>query len=146
MPEDHLSEQLPDNLNLAGLGLDTSRIGPVTPIQLREERALYRISYDERYFVLKWFTQSDERIEMWAYEALPRYRVPTIPIFARTERALLMEDMASSTTMRLASQEDVENAQTRKPAWRWPIGTMHSTQPGVQFWPIAALPCSSTEK
>lgn len=101
---------------VSGPGLD---ITSVTQLRHEEGRALYRVVCGDRLLIFKWFAPDADRIEVWAYNVLRQYRVPTIPILASTENGLLMEDLTTSPTWRLATEQDNRWAETGIAVAEW---------------------------
>lgn len=102
------------------LGLDRGQVQAVVPLSERHGHALWRIVTARQSYVLKWFPPGDVRAtEMQAYALLRQLGVPTLPVHAVADDALLLEDLAASFEWRLASQEDVACAAVGRAVARW---------------------------
>jgi hypothetical protein len=102
------------------LGLDRGQIRAVVPLSERHGHALWRLVTARQSYVLKWFPPGDAcATEMQAYALLRQLGVPTLPVHAAAEDALLLEDLAASPEWRLASQEDVACAAVGRAVARW---------------------------
>lgn len=102
------------------LGLDRGQVQAVVPLSERHGHALWRIVTARQSYVLKWFPPGDARAtEMQAYALLRQLGVPTLPVHAAADDALLLEDLAASFEWRLASQEDVACAAVGRAVARW---------------------------
>ena len=75
--------------------------------------------------MLKYFGEENESAEVQSYALLERLGVPTIPVYGRTHNALLLEDLESSATWRLADEEDSGRAETGTAVAGW-YGALHS--------------------
>jgi hypothetical protein len=112
-------EKLPETCDLRRLGLDAASITQVKLIHKKHSNRLYRIEYDGQSFILKWFADSTQSIEVCSYELLAKYGVPTLPVHGWTENSLLLEDLATSPTWRLAKEADVERPETGVAVAEW---------------------------
>lgn len=111
-------DQLPEHNELCRLGLDPTRVTSVAPIVEKHGHGLYRIEHNGRSYVLKYFP-AGEAHESCCYALLERYSVPTLPVHGRTERALLLEDLAASATWRAAEEADVTRPETGVAVAAW---------------------------
>ena len=66
-------------------------------------------SVDGARYVLKFFDNETYRREIVHYQQLQSVGIPTIPLIATTEKALLMEDLSYSDTWRLGEPEDMQS-------------------------------------
>jgi hypothetical protein len=104
----HVEPLLPD-CDFSRLGLERSEIADVATLGGEHAAALYRVvCRDGRRFVLKWFAEEGTALEVSAYALLARCSVPVLRLLGHTERALLLEDLASSADWRLAQDQDME--------------------------------------
>jgi hypothetical protein len=69
--------------------------------------------------VLKWFGDAEQSTEVRGYALLQGLGVPTLPVHGRTDHALLLEDLETSPTWRLAQEADVDREETGVAVARW---------------------------
>lgn len=91
---------------------------------------LYRVKCGQRSFVLKWFGRPAQATEVRSYALLQRIGVPTLPVYAQTENALLLEDLAVSSNWRLAEEVDVARPETGTAVANWYL-TLHARGEGL---------------
>jgi len=91
----------------------------------RHGNRLYRVRCAERSYVLKVFDQPAQATEVRSYALLQEIGVPTLPVYGRTENAILLEDLSVSPTWRLAEETDVERPETGAAVAKWYL-TMHA--------------------
>ena len=92
---------------LEKLGLDTSHLGEVKPVQARHGNRLFRITLQGSSYILKLFGNPDASREVQAYALLTELGVPTLRTIATADDALLLEDLEVSENLRLAIEDDV---------------------------------------
>ncbi len=92
---------------LVKMGLDTSHLGTIEPIQERHGNRLFRITLEGSSYVLKVFGNPEPSREVGAYALLRNLGVPTLRTIAATNDALLLEDLEVSREFRLAHVNDV---------------------------------------
>ncbi|KKK93706.1 hypothetical protein LCGC14_2690190, partial [marine sediment metagenome] len=80
---------------------------------------LYRLQCNGRSVVIKWFADARESIEIRGYALLQRLGVPTLPVYGQSDNAIVIEDLATSTTWRLATADDCECPDVGRAAARW---------------------------
>lgn len=117
--------ELPATCDLKSLGLDPAGVTNVTMIHQKHGNRLYRIEHAKRSFVLKWFRDSNQTAEIQSYALLEKLGVPTLPVYGRTEDTLLLEDLVSSSTWRLAEECDIEHPATGAAVADWYLA-LHS--------------------
>jgi hypothetical protein len=105
--------------DLSAVGLDPVEVTRAELIHQRHGDSLYRAQCSERSYVLKWFHNPAQAIEVRGYALLEGLGVPTLPVHGRTENALLLEDLVSSPNWRLAVEADAERAETGAAVARW---------------------------
>lgn len=103
---------------LRGLGVDPSTVRDLEVIARSEAGRLYRMRVHGQRYVVKWFLQ-DGALEPRAYDLLRELRVPTLPLFASTPHALLLEDLEASPTWKLAEERDVEQRDVGRAVAEW---------------------------
>ncbi len=96
---------------LTKMGIDTAHLEQVEPIRERHGNRLLRIALDRSSYVLKLFGDPDASREVGAYALLGDLGVPTLCVIARTNDALLLEDLEVSKRVRLAGENDVGKAE-----------------------------------
>lgn len=104
--------RLPADCNLQDVGLDPSEVTDVTLVRQQHGHALYRLSCSHRSFMLKYFFDPAQAIEVRGYALLSRLGVPTLPVHGHTMQALLLEDLTASRVWRLATDADVQHPET----------------------------------
>ena len=93
------------------MGFDTARLEKVEPIPKSHWNRLFRISMRGSSYVLKVFGDPRASREVGAYALLMDLGVPTLRMVARTNTAILLEDLAASRQLRLAREEDAGRAE-----------------------------------
>ncbi len=106
------------------LGLDVAEITSVRLIHRKHGNALYRIQLRDHSYVVKHFPPGSDSREMEVYRLFEEGGVPTLPVYALGERAILVEDLATSTSWRLAEHQDTLLAGTGTAVARW-YRTLH---------------------
>ena len=101
------------------VGIDPAEIESIDPIHRKHGDRLYRVRCDGQWYVLKWFHDPAQAVEVRSYALLERLGVPTLPLYGRAEDALLLEDLAYSPTWRLAEEVDVECPETGEAVAHW---------------------------
>ena len=96
---------------LEEMGIDTNHPEKVEPIPKSHWNRLFRISLGGSSYVLKVFGDPHASREAGAYALLMDLGVPTLRVVARTNTAILLEDLAASRQIRLAREEDAGRAE-----------------------------------
>jgi hypothetical protein len=104
--------------DLIALGIQSSKIRQTEILRQKEDHVVCRLELRRGWFVLKWF-KDDAALEPFVYQLLDRYHVPTLPVHARTDRSLLLEDLEHSKFWQLATTEDLSNAATGLALAKW---------------------------
>ena len=91
---------------LEEMGIDTAQLERIEPILKRHGNRLFRLASGGSSYVLKVFGDPPAAREVGAYALLRDLGVPTLDMVARTNNALLLEDLAVSADRRLALEED----------------------------------------
>ena len=104
---------------LRELGVAAGEVRSVETVSERPGHRLYRIRTQERSYILKSFPANAPGTEIESYELLRKLAVPTIAVVARTQTALLLEDLTRSETWRLATELDVKDRNTGEAIARW---------------------------
>ena len=92
---------------LEKMDFDTARPDSVDPIREKHGNRLFRIILQGSSYILKVFGEPEESREICAYSLLEDIGVPTLHVIARTNNALLLEDLEVSDHLRLAHEEDI---------------------------------------
>ncbi len=96
---------------LRKMGIDTAHLERIEPIRKRHGNRLFRIALGGSSYVLKVFGDPHASREVGVYALLKDLGVPTLGMVARTNNALLLEDVAVSADLRLALEEDAGRAE-----------------------------------
>lgn len=88
-------------------------------IREKDGIALIRIKSGGKSFVLKYFRNADFRREIRIYRILEETGIRTIKICSATKKALLMEDISESETLRLGKEEDMSDPEVAKALAEW---------------------------
>jgi len=110
---------LPKGCDLSWFGLDPSRVSMRQLIRTTANHELYRLTTKETAYVLKWFSPGPTANEVSSYQLLQKFRVPTIPVVAITDRGVLMVDLACSGEWRLGGEEDLSTESTGSAVAAW---------------------------
>lgn len=97
--------------DLALLGIRPSEILEASLLRQRPTHYVFRVHLERGWFVLKWFA-AETPIEPHIYQLLERNGVPTLPLYAISANALLLEDLENSPRWRQATKEDMHQAET----------------------------------
>jgi hypothetical protein len=80
---------------------------------------LYRLKCKNGSYILKWCNSPNHCIEPKIYSLLRLLGVPTLPTYEHTDRAIVLEDLQSSTEWRLAEPSDMGLTATGKALAEW---------------------------
>jgi hypothetical protein len=105
--KNHLNEILPD------------RVTNLTVLRERPGHSVYRVFTSRSSYILKWFKAELEALELQVYALLRGCQVPTLPVHAQTNQALMLEDLHASTHWRLACESDMESTSTGLALAEW---------------------------
>lgn len=103
---------------LDALGISSAEVENVFLLRQKPEHSVYRLVCRHANYVLKWFSHPDP-VEPKMYALLEELGIPTLPIYARTDQALLLEDLEISRQWRLATDLDMEQAATGRAVASW---------------------------
>lgn len=106
-------------INFTSLGITTDQIKHIETLRHRPGHMVYRIVCQNASYVLKWFEPPAIATEVQVYDLLANCGVPTLPLYAHTNHALLLEDLEYSSTWRLARGADLENLATGVAIAEW---------------------------
>ncbi len=97
--------------DLALLGIRPSEILDASLLRQRPTHFVFRVRLERGWYVLKWFKE-ETPLEPHIYQLLERNGVPTLPLYAISANALLLEDLENSPRWRQATDEDLRQAET----------------------------------
>ncbi len=109
------------NTRQAELSSLLARYAPekVTILRAASTHTLFRLTCQPRSYILKWCNDLSDCLEPRIYDLLDRYWVPTLDVHARTDRALVLEDLQTSPAWRLADPSDTSLAATGEALAEW---------------------------
>ncbi len=99
-----------------------AKLGQIKQIKLirqRDNHSVYRLESDAGNFVLKYFYNAIPPKELQVYALLQKNKVPTLPCYGMTDNCILLEDLLSSSTWRLATPQDMEHWNTGEEVAHW---------------------------
>lgn len=107
------------------LGVDPVAVTQTETLSDKHGHGIWRITTQEHTYILKWFPEGQSAAtEVQAYGLLQELGVPTLPVHAKTNQALLLEDLATSAEWRLAVEDDVADPRVGEAIARW-YGSLH---------------------
>ncbi len=112
------------------MGFDSTQMGRVETIRERHGKRIFRITLEGSSYILKEFADLEPAREVRAYSLLVDIGVPTLRVIARTDDALLLEDLAVSENLRLAHEGDIEKAEVGVALAEW-YRNLHNAGPTV---------------
>ncbi len=106
-------------------------IGELMRVHLIHEKhggRMYRLSTNTGTFVAKCFPPAGcaTAHEILCYDLLSNLGIPTLQVLGQTSHAIILEDLANSTTRRLALPGDIERAEVGNAVALW-YKTLHET-------------------
>lgn len=131
------SDDLTDSTEIARaalvkMGFNTAHQDRVDPIRDKHGNRLFRIILDGSSYILKVFGEPEASREICAYSLLEDLGVLTVRVIARTDDALLLEDLDVSKRLRLAREEDVEKRKVGVAVAEW-YRALHDAGSTVRF-------------
>jgi hypothetical protein len=129
----------PTAIDLRRVGLEPSSVTAALLLHHKHGHALYRLVYGQRSFVLKWFPDGQQASEVHAYTLLRTCGVPTLPVHGQTEQALLIEDLATSSAWRLATEADMQRPDVGTAVATW-YRALHAAGRALMATPHAVPP------
>lgn len=88
-------------------------------VQHKDGIGVFRVWCGEKSYVLKHFERQDFRREVENYRILQWLGIPTIPMIACTEEAILLEDLEADGAYRLAVSDDLKDERVLQNVARW---------------------------
>lgn len=124
---------------LAKLGLPYNSHIDLHEIQNKDGIYLYRVIYENKYYILKYFLNDEYTREIKNYSILKELNIPTIKVLAYTDRALLLEDLEKSNKYRLGESSDLLDTEVAKVLATWYIdlhnkGTKYISEKDSDFY------------
>jgi hypothetical protein len=104
--------------DLALLGIRRIDLLQSEILRATDDHVVCRIKLERGWFILKWF-KKENPIEPHIYGMLERYGVPTLPMYACSARAFLIEDLKHSKHWRMAKPADMSAKTTGSAVAGW---------------------------
>lgn len=117
---------------LEKMGFDTAHPDSVEPIRERHGNRLFRINLEGSSYILKQFGDPEASREIRAYSLLEDLGVPILDVIAKTDDALLLEDLDVSEHLRLANEKDAGKAEVGVALAEW-YRTLHNADSAVRL-------------
>jgi len=113
--------QLDENIyhELEMIGLSRTNISNIEEMRNKDGIYLYRVEYDNRFYILKYFQNEEYRREIENYTILIALDVPTIKVIGCTDKSIILEDLKKSKEYRLGKNEDLTDIETAKALAKW---------------------------
>ena len=119
-------------VTLENMGFDTTRLDNVDPIREKHGNRLFRIILERSPYILKVFGDPEASREIRAYSLLEDLGVPILDVIAKTDDALLLEDLDVSEHLRLANEKDAGKAEVGVALAEW-YRTLHDADSAVRL-------------
>ncbi len=104
---------------LEKLGLSNIDYIDIKEIRNKDGIYLFRVKYEYKSYVLKYFTNNQYTREIKGYNILKELNIPTIKVYGFTKKALLLEDIDESSRYRLGNKDDLADIQVARNLARW---------------------------
>lgn len=91
----------------------------LTLLRQKDSHAVYRLACPQGDFILKWFYAAAPAKELRVYALLAQLGVPTLPVVAAADQALLLADLTTSPDWRLAAPADMTAPETGQAVAAW---------------------------
>lgn len=105
--------------HLRTLGIDPKKVRRIELIHQEHGSRLYRVHWNTKSSILKLFKDATEATEIQSYKLLQRLKVPTLALHGWAQKALLLEDLATSPSWRLAKEDDLTRPETGVAIAKW---------------------------
>lgn len=124
---------------LVKLGLPYRTNINLQEIQNKDGIYLFRVVYENKYYILKYFLNEEYTREIKYYSILKELNIPTIQVFSYTDKALLLEDLERSQKYRLGVASDLSDIELAKALAAWYInlhnkGAKYISEKGSSFY------------
>lgn len=93
--------------------------GSITVLQDKDGTTVARVAGDGYSYILKCFQNEAFQREIANYSRLSALGVPTIPVIASTDSAILLEDLHCSPIYRLGTRRDMADVEIARRLARW---------------------------
>ena len=103
-----------DELNKLGIACDSFSV-----LQDKDGVIVARIASAGSSYVVKCFQKDEHKREIENYRLLAALDIPAIQVIASTDSALLLEDIACSSTCRLGIEEDMSDSVVARRIAMW---------------------------
>lgn len=107
---------------LTKLGLSEGNKINLQEIQNKDGIYLFKVIYKNKHYVIKYFLKEEYMREIKNYSILKELDIPTIKVFAHTDRSLLLEDLDKSKVYRLGVVSDLSDVNIAKALAEWYTG------------------------
>ncbi|QVK19320.1 hypothetical protein KHQ81_06420 [Mycoplasmatota bacterium] len=104
---------------LSKYDFDLSKINSLTEIRVKNGIYLFRFSYWDDNYVIKYFEKEEFRREIYYYKLLNELNVPTIKLYYYNESSIILEDINVSIQHRLGTKEDLSNPKVALGLIKW---------------------------
>lgn len=101
------------------LGLFHDKINDLEEIRNKNGIYLYKMKYNDKHLVIKYFEKDEFRREIEYYKILKNLNIPTIEVVGYTESILLLEDLDKSLHYRLGIESDLSDIEVAKSLASW---------------------------
>ena len=116
---------------IESLGLEPQTVSEVGLVHEKHGNRLYRITGAAGSLVVKCFADPSSDNELRGYELLESLGVPTLPVHGRSSNAIALEDLQSSPTWRLATEQDGERPEVGTAVAEW-YKRLHGASEGLR--------------
>jgi hypothetical protein len=104
--------------DLGSLGVHPEEVEDMILLRQKVGHSVYRLICRQDSYILKWFAEPNV-VELKTYALLEEIGIPTLPVYARSDQALLLEDLQSSALWRLANDLDMAHPTTGQAVAEW---------------------------
>ncbi len=91
----------------------------VSLIREKDGVSVARVWMNRKTAILKCFENADFRREIENYDILRNLEIPTIKVFGKSDRSILLEDLTASDEYRLGEEEDLHDPEVIKAIAGW---------------------------
>lgn len=106
---------------LKKLGLTKQMDINIEEIRSQNGVCVYRVEYQNKYYVLKYFEKDEFTREIQNYKILSELGIQTIAAYGTTEKSVLLEDISKSEEYRLGIEADLLDLDVAKALAKWYI-------------------------
>lgn len=105
--------------DLEALGIGAAEIDSLETLRRRDTHTVYRLVLAKGSYILKCFQDAHPGRELAVYDLLNSCRVPTLSVHARSDNAILLEDLGHSPAWRQAQDTDQDTVATGHAIAAW---------------------------